>query len=204
MCEFFTQTWGLVDRRAEFEKTMAAILAKVAPNKSSNERQGLIREYLESKSNKAQAVQLENGVTWRATEYEDATAAADGTLEGCQLHWAGTPCVLVAVNDEVVAEGDQVARDMPKLNYAGEYDVAMIPAIRLVTRKRPDVQNYDKAIRVAERLLAHAQKARCLPHGGRPLHEPSSSGMAQGMRSDVSCGHVKPGKPYSRSEARFY
>jgi hypothetical protein len=50
---------------------------------------------LEAKPNKAQAVQLENGVFWRSTEHEEATVAGDRALEGCQLHWAGTPCGIV-------------------------------------------------------------------------------------------------------------
>jgi hypothetical protein len=31
---------------------------------------------------------------------------------------------------------------MPRLHYAGEFDLSKIPAIRLVTRNRPDVQSY--------------------------------------------------------------
>jgi hypothetical protein len=133
------------DRKAQFEKEMAARMATATPNQSAHQRQTLIKQYVEAKPNKAQAVQLENGVYWRSSEHEEASAAGDRALEGCQLHWAGTPCALIAVNDEL-AEGEPVAKDMPRLNYVGPYDTSQIPIIRLATRQRPDVQNYDKAM----------------------------------------------------------
>ena len=133
------------DRKAQFEKEMAARMSTATPNQSAHQRQTLIKQYIEAKPNKAQAVQLENGVYWRSSEHEDASAAGDRALEGCQLHWAGTPCALIAVNDEL-AEGEPVAKDMPRLNYVGPYDTSQIPVIRLATRQRPDVQNYDKAM----------------------------------------------------------
>jgi hypothetical protein len=134
------------ERRSQFEKALAVIVATATPNTTTHQRQTMIKEYLDAKPNKAQAVQLENGVYWRSPEHEDASVAGDRALEGCQLHWGGVPCVLLAVNDEIVADGKLVAKDMPRLHYAGEYDPSQIPTIRPATRQRPDVQNYGKAM----------------------------------------------------------
>jgi hypothetical protein len=132
-----------VDRRAQFEKAMAAALAKVTASTTTQER--LIKQYLAGKKNKAQAVQLEHDAFWFSPEHEDEEVAAERALEGCQLCWGGRPCALLAVNDDIV-EGELALKDMPRLNYAGEFDVLQIPIIRLTTRRRADVQNYDKAM----------------------------------------------------------
>jgi hypothetical protein len=86
-----------------------------------------------------------DGNYFRSTLHEDQAVAGDRALEACQLRFV-KPCALLAVNEEIAAEGELVSKDMPRLRYAGKYDVSQIPIIRLVTRKRADVQNYDKAM----------------------------------------------------------
>jgi hypothetical protein len=54
----------------------------------------------------------------------------------------GKPCALLAVNDEIPAEGEIRSKDMPRLHYSGEFDLAQIPVIRAVTGARADVQSY--------------------------------------------------------------
>jgi hypothetical protein len=104
------------DRRAQFERALAAALAKVTASTTTQER--LIKQYLAGKKNKAQAVQLEHDAFWFSPEHEDEEVAAERTLEGCQLCWGGRPCALLVLNDDIV-EGELVLKDMPRLNYVG-------------------------------------------------------------------------------------
>jgi hypothetical protein len=133
------------ERKSQFEKAMAAIVAIATPQVVPLNRDQLIKDYLYAKPNKGQAVERVDGLYWRSTEHEDIEPTGDRTLEGCQLRYA-KPCALLAVNDEIVAEGELVNRDMARLHFAGKYDVKQIPIIRLATRRRPDVQNYDMAM----------------------------------------------------------
>lgn len=52
------------------------------------------------------------------------------------------PCALIAVNEEIAAEGELISKDMPRLHYSGEFDLSQIPIIRLVTRNNFAVQHY--------------------------------------------------------------
>jgi hypothetical protein len=132
-------------RKSQFEKALGVIMSAATPGIGNLLRDDLIRDYLESKPNKGQAVQLTDGKYLRSTFHEDQTVAGDRTLEACQLRYA-KPCALLAVNDEIAAEGELISKDMPRLHYAGKYDVSQIPIIRMVTRRRPEVQNYDHAM----------------------------------------------------------
>jgi hypothetical protein len=49
---------------------------------------------------------------------------------------------LLALNDEIAAEGELKTKDMPRLHYAGEFDLARIPIVRPATRARADMQSY--------------------------------------------------------------
>jgi hypothetical protein len=90
-------------------------------------------------------VELSNGNYFRSCEHEDSPDVGDRSLEACQLRY-GKPCALLAVNEEIVAEGELKSKDMPRVHYAGKYDPSQIPIIRSITRKRTDVQVYDKAM----------------------------------------------------------
>jgi hypothetical protein len=132
-------------RKSQFEKALAVIMSTATPGIGNLSRDDLIRDYLEAKLNKGQAVQLVDGQYFRSALHEDQAVAGDRTLEACQLRYA-KPCALLAVNDEIAAEGELISKDMPRLHYAGKYDVSQIPIIRLITRRRPEVQNYDHAM----------------------------------------------------------
>jgi hypothetical protein len=127
--------------KSVFEKALNVILATVAPQMSVSWRERIIKEYEDAKANKGQAIELISGSAWRSVAHEDQAVAGDRTLEGCQLRY-GKPCALIAVNEEIAADGGLISKDMPRLQYAGEFDLAKIPAVRLATRNRSDVQNY--------------------------------------------------------------
>jgi hypothetical protein len=78
---------------------------------------------------------------FRSEHHEDETMAGDRTLEACQLRFAKL-CALIAVNEDIMAEGQLIYRDMPRLLYSGQFDLSQIPIITLATRTRFDVQNY--------------------------------------------------------------
>jgi hypothetical protein len=128
-------------RKSQFEKALSLIMASSTPGVPALTRDDLIRDYLEAKTNKGQAVQLAGGNYFRSTLHEDQPVTGDRTLEACQLRYA-KPCALLAVNDEIASEGDLISKDMPRLHYKGEFDLSQIPIIRLITRNRLDVQNY--------------------------------------------------------------
>jgi hypothetical protein len=89
-------------RKSQFEKAMGLIMATVMPHMPEKVRETVIKDYLESEPNKAQAVELEGGFPWRSSKHEDLDAATERTLEACQLRYA-KPCALLALNDEIAA-----------------------------------------------------------------------------------------------------
>jgi len=128
-------------RKTQFEKAMGAIMASITPYVSDLQRESLIRDYVEAKPNKAQAVEPKKGNYFRFASNEDFEATGERALESCQLRY-GSPCALIAVNDEIAVEGEIETKDMPRLHYAGEFDLAKIPIIRAATRAKLDVQGY--------------------------------------------------------------
>ncbi len=129
------------ERKSQFEKAMNVIMASVTPKLIDLQRERLVRDYVEGKPNKGQAVEPVEGHYFRSVAHEDYGVAGERTLEACQLMF-GKPCALLAVNDEIAAEGGLMPKDMPRLHYSGEFDLAKIPIIRAVTRARADVQSY--------------------------------------------------------------
>ena len=105
-------------RKSQFERAMSVIMASVTPYVSDAKRESLIRDYVEAKPNKAQAVEPANGSYFRFTNSEDYDATGDRALESCQLRY-GKPCALIAINDEIAGEGEITPKDMPRLHYAG-------------------------------------------------------------------------------------
>jgi hypothetical protein len=128
-------------RKSQFEKAMNVIMASVTPRLTDLQRESLVRDYVEGKPNKGQAVEPVDGNYFRSVAHEDDGVTAERTLEACQLRY-GKPCALLAINEEIAAEGEPTPKDMPRLHYAGEFDLAKIPIIRAVTRARADVQGY--------------------------------------------------------------
>jgi hypothetical protein len=133
------------ERKSQFEKALAVIISTATPQVSASVRERIITDYVDAKPHKGLAAQLSDSRYFKHPINEDQTVAGDRALESCQLRFA-KPCTLIAVDDEIASEGELIAKDMPRLKYAEKYDVSQIPIIRLATRKRPDVQNYDKAM----------------------------------------------------------
>ncbi len=130
-----------IERQSQFEKAMNVIMASVTPQLNEAQRERLIRDFTSGKPNKGQAVDLVDGRYFRSEANETYDVTGDRTLEACQLRF-GKPCALLAINDDIAAEGSLMAKDMPRLHYSGEFDLSQIPIIRAVTRGRADVQNY--------------------------------------------------------------
>jgi hypothetical protein len=84
------------------------------------------------KLDKARAVELVGGNYLRSVDHEDFNVVGDRTLEACQLRY-GKPCALLAVNDDIAAEGQLISKDMPRLHYSGEFDLSQY---RLFVRLR--------------------------------------------------------------------
>jgi hypothetical protein len=132
------------ERKSQFEKALNVIMASALPRIPEVTRERLIRDYLETPPNKAQTVEPASSQTWRSSRYADVDEAAERALEGCQLRYA-KPCALLALNEEIAAEGGLQVKDMPRLSYAGKFDIEKIPTIRAITIARPDLQNYASA-----------------------------------------------------------
>jgi hypothetical protein len=128
-------------RKSEFEKALSIIIASTTPDVSQDGRESLIARYSDGKPNKGLAVQDVYRQYFQSELHEDQASAGDRTLEACQMRFAKT-CALVAVNDEIVAEGQLVFKDMPRLRYSGKFDLSKIPVITQATRYRADVQGY--------------------------------------------------------------
>jgi hypothetical protein len=164
-------------RVSVFEKALNVILATVTPQVPEATRERIIKEYEDAKANKGQAIELTVGRTWRSEVHEDQAVAGDRTLEGCQLRY-GKPCALIAVNEEIVAEGQLISRDMPRLHYEGEFDLAKIPAIRLATRNRLDVQNYFAAAQ-PKAMAIHPWGKLFISQGNASLKEAEQAALAK-------------------------
>jgi hypothetical protein len=164
------------ERKSQFERAMAAIIAAATPALSTS-RDTLIKDYVACKSNKGQAVELVGASYFRSCEHEDASVTGDRSLEACQLRY-GKPCALLAVNEEIVVEGELMSKDMPRLHYAGKYDLSQIPIIRRITRQRPDVQNYDKAME-PKAIAIHPWGKLFISAGDPSLKDAQTSALAK-------------------------
>src|SRR3954451_1286569 len=88
------------ERKSQFERAMASIMAAATPAVHPTLRDTLIKDYLACKPNKGQAVELIRASYFRSCEHEDPSVTGDRSLEACQLRY-GKPCALLAVNEEI-------------------------------------------------------------------------------------------------------
>jgi hypothetical protein len=164
-------------RVSVFEKALNVILASVAPQMSVSLRERTIKGYEDGKANKGQAIELIRGSPWRSEANEDQAVTGDRTLEACQLR-NGKPCALIAVNEEIAADGELISKDMPRLHYVGEFDLAKIPIIRLATRNRSDVQNYFAAAQ-PKAMAIHPWGKLFISQGGASIKEAEEAALAK-------------------------
>jgi hypothetical protein len=165
------------ERRSEFEKALNVVLASAAPQIPAPTRWLWIKEYGDSKPNKGQAIEPVGAQPWRSALHEDQAVTGDRTLEGCQMRY-GKPCALIAVNDEITAEGLLTSKDMPRLSYSGKYDPAQVPVIRLITRNRPEVQNYYSAMQ-PKAMAIHPWGKVFMSFGNATVKEAEETALAK-------------------------
>jgi TIR domain-containing protein len=136
----------LVAESAPLRQQLLAKLAVALPSLSPQSREQRVRDYVQAKEHKAQAISLQPPGTWRATGRADAQMAQEAALENCQI-FHGQPCALIAINDAVLpaAEGGNwPSRDMPRVRYAGNFDPNQIPGVAHL-RQRVDIAGYAAA-----------------------------------------------------------
>jgi hypothetical protein len=110
---------------------------------SPTAREGFAAAYQAAPEHKALAAYLAGSSKWLANR-QSAQDAEDSVLEACEIA-SGAPCVLVAVDDNVVFASDSASRAMPRVRYAGTFNPERIPAVPPPIRQRPDVLGYSAA-----------------------------------------------------------
>jgi hypothetical protein len=97
--------------------------------------------YRTDREHKALAVELDGARTYRLSGAPDRAIAEQLTLEFCQIRW-NTPCVLVAVDNELKAPDPSAAprRVAPRISYAGPYKPEMVPLFG--PRKAKELTDY--------------------------------------------------------------
>jgi len=123
--------------------TLNATLVKVAPALADTARTAIVAAYSQERQNRALAA-FPPAATWRTSNWASAAVAEERALEACQLRYGG-PCVLVAINDTLQpapSDGNWPRRDMPRMAFDGEFDVAQLPIVNEAVRARLDVAGY--------------------------------------------------------------
>jgi hypothetical protein len=105
----------------------------------------VLQNYLAESNNKAQAIDLESGRTFRWYQGSTKDGAEQGALESCQIRY-GQPCVLLATNDELKAPDlfDTPRRDMPRVHYEGKFRLDMVP-LHWSGKAKESLANYSSA-----------------------------------------------------------
>lgn len=132
---------------SDLSKALNLVMSTATPNLYFHTREIMVEEYEKAAVNKALAVNLKNAEYWQTTDQGSKAVTPDRALEGCQLRF-GSPCKLLAVNDELVQLTGPVAeQEMPRLKYVGGFDPNQLPIVKDDVRKRPDIQAYLSASR---------------------------------------------------------
>jgi eukaryotic-like serine/threonine-protein kinase len=141
-----------------FAEALSARLAAVSPGLDDKARAEMVSNYTEKKDHKAVAL-LPGAADWQVSDRDSTALASTAALEACQVHF-GRPCVLIATDSALEPEpsdGKWAPRDMPRVEYAGEFDPAEIPNIVPPARARADVAGY--------RSVAGPKAAAFSPYG---------------------------------------
>ena len=100
-------------------------------------------DYKSEKNNKAIAYAFNRRGSYRVSNRPDQDIAAEAALEGCQLMYK-EPCVLIAQNDRVLADGDPfqgTPRRTVSLDYSGKFSRDQIP--KLFRAKLTEIASYE-------------------------------------------------------------
>ncbi|HTQ32968.1 MAG TPA: SUMF1/EgtB/PvdO family nonheme iron enzyme [Stellaceae bacterium] len=123
---------------------LVARLAAISPDMSAKMRTDHVRAYREKPQHKALAVPPGRSNVWFNFSRPSADNARDSTLELCQIAY-DQPCALIAVDDTpqpVPRDGKWQTHDMPRVQYAGDYDPTQMPGALPDLRERPDFAGY--------------------------------------------------------------
>jgi hypothetical protein len=126
---------------SDLSKALNLVMSTVTPDLYFHKREIMVDEFEKAAVNKAIAVNAKSAEYWLTTDQDSKSVVGERTLEGCMLRF-GSPCKLLAVNDELVPPGQGVEHELPRLKYAGGFDLNQLPVVRDEVRKRPEVQNY--------------------------------------------------------------
>jgi hypothetical protein len=182
-------------RKSEFEKALNLIISSAAPQMFTDDREKMIKDYLDATPNKAQTIEPARGDSWRSTQHETQEVAGDRALEGRELRY-GKPCALIAVNDEIASEGRLTPRAMPRLKYAGKFDPNEVPIIRMSLRKSPTIQQYD--LSMGEKAMAIHPHGRIFVAVGHPtVKEAAETALARCNNDQTRNGKDGPCFLYS-------
>jgi hypothetical protein len=126
---------------SDLAKALNLVMSTATPNLYFHKREIMVQEYEEAAVNKALAVNIKSAEYWQTTDQDSKSVTGDRTLEGCQLRF-GSPCKLLALNDELVQLGPVAESDMPRLKYSGGFEINQLPIVKDDVRKRQDIQDY--------------------------------------------------------------
>jgi hypothetical protein len=126
---------------SDLSKALNLVMSTATPNLYFHTRELMVEDYEKAAVNKAIALNVKSGEYWQTTDQDSKVVTPDRALEGCQLRF-GSPCRLLAVNDELVQAGPVTEQEMPRLKYSGGFDVNQLPIVKDEIRKRADVQGY--------------------------------------------------------------
>ncbi len=124
-----------------------SVLTTGQANLNDRSRARLIEQYLALGQHRALAIAPRAQSRGYTGDWPSAAVAEEKVLERCQLHF-GEPCVLVAEDNMLLPRpqaGVAAEHDMPRLQYAGDFDPAKIPAVRQIVTERADVVGYGQA-----------------------------------------------------------
>jgi hypothetical protein len=120
-------------------------LSRILPSATPKFREDNAASYQSAPRHKALAVNPRTGSTGWVTRPSEQEAE-DSELERCEVA-AGSPCLLIAVNDDIkfTAGSQALPRAMPRVHYVGPFDPERIPSVQQIVRQRSDVVGYRSA-----------------------------------------------------------
>lgn len=118
-------------------------LTTALPSADAKYREDNAKSYQAAGQHKALALIASNRTVMWTGGRQSEQEAEDSALERCEVY-AGAPCVLIAVDDDIkfAGNGQDLPRAMPRVHYAGPFDPERIPSVPQGVRHRPDVVNY--------------------------------------------------------------
>ena len=126
---------------SDLSKALNLVMSTATPDLYFRKREIMVDEFEKAAVNKAIAFNAKSAEYWQTKDQDSKSVVGERTLEGCMLRF-GSPCKLLAVNDELVPPGQGAEHELPRLKYAGGFDVDQLPVVKDEIRKRPDVQSY--------------------------------------------------------------